>query len=441
MKKTPLIILGIFLTTGLFSWSQCTLRPEFYSELAHWHENRDVPFYITSVNEPADWQLIANGTTQTLANLPAENDGGTIVTDDTLAFTIRYYENACDSAELIASASSGTLALDSIVQIDTFIFEAHYSFSSSVEGQPHINLELQNSDSAVISTARLNITVTAPPEFELTVTLGQGVSGNPTSGGLYDPDTLIAYNYSAQTCYGNIQVTLDGNPIPASGNITMDDNHDLQVSADLSTYTVNVSSSAGGHTDHDGPNSVTCGDDLSIQAIPSAGNAFSHWTGDASGNDNPLLLNNIQQNYSIQAEFIAVPVNMTISRVEVIQGITMSPAYRVVISNRDTVVRVFVGITGATSQGGVQARMTRYVGSTAMDQIMADNGPRTLSSTPSEGNINDTLNFTLPPSWLAEGTSYIVELDPLNTVLENNENDNRPANGISAIRPWTHWIL
>lgn len=126
------------------------------------------------------------------------------------------------------------------------------------------------------------------------------------------------------------------------------------------------------------------------------------------------------------------PPDLYVSRVEVVQGITMSDAYTVHIANRPTVVRVFVGLSGPDSVNNVTARLTRYVGGVAQASPLTA-GPMTVYAAPSEGTYSHTFNFSLPSNWLTVGTSYVVELDIYDTVDEMSEANNRhPASGAQS---------
>ncbi len=71
-------------------------------------------------------------------------------------------------------------------------------------------------------------------EYTLTVTLGEGVSGTPAAGTFtYTENDVVTYNYSAQSGYGNLTVTLDNASIPASSTITITGNHTLNVTSDI----------------------------------------------------------------------------------------------------------------------------------------------------------------------------------------------------------------
>ncbi len=73
-----------------------------------------------------------------------------------------------------------------------------------------------------------------PAQYTLTVTLGEGVTGTPAAGtSTYTENDVVTYNYSAQSGYGNLTVTLDGVSIPASGTITITGNHTLNATSDI----------------------------------------------------------------------------------------------------------------------------------------------------------------------------------------------------------------
>jgi|GEM_PF-1601440 len=115
--------------------------------------------------------------------------------------------------------------------------------------------------------------------------------------------------------------------------------------------------------------------------------------------------------------------DLSVSRVEVIQGITMGDSYTVHIANRPAFFRAFLNLSGPTTLSDVTGRLTRYVGGVAQDSLNA--GPITAQATTNEGNLSHTLNFNLPSNWLVPGTAYVFEIDPLNSLDETNEGNNR----------------
>lgn len=70
-------------------------------------------------------------------------------------------------------------------------------------------------------------------KYNLNVNLGAGCTGTPAATAEYKKGTNVAYNYSPQPGYGNLQVKLDGVNAPASGTVTMDKIHTLDISAEV----------------------------------------------------------------------------------------------------------------------------------------------------------------------------------------------------------------
>ena len=123
------------------------------------------------------------------------------------------------------------------------------------------------------------------------------------------------------------------------------------------------------------------------------------------------------------------PYDLSVQRVEVMQGITLGDSYTFHVANRPAMVRVFVALAGdGSSVPGVNARLRRFVGGVQQDALTA--GPVTIQPVTNEGNLSHTFNFNLPAHWLAPGTAYVVDLDHTGGVPEIDESNNRyPAAG------------
>lgn len=407
-------------------WSQCPTTATIPDSYPDWPIVSVSDFVFMDLNQPG-WALW-DGSESPINEAPLLTDMGVIDQLTEVTFTVRH---RCNVSAVEAISSQGTLVLDSIIPVDAVTLQSTWRFTAPDPGTAQVEIDLVDDQQQVFFQGILNYTVMALPTRTLSVSLGSGVLGSPDMTADHIINTVVDYDYSLDTCYEGLSVTLDAVPVSAMGQVTMDDNHALVVTALLRTQTVTVTSSAGGMTDRDGMNLIDCGDDLTITATADSGFFFAGWTGDASGSGNPLDLTDVQQDLNIGANFSPIStIDLAFNRVELIQGITMSPTYRVHIANRDSVLRVFTQVTGASSIAGVQARLTRYVGGLPQDQIFADNGPRTLPAMPNEGSLNDTLYFSLPSHWLGAGTAYVLELDPLNAVIEFNETNNRyPAAG------------
>ncbi len=80
--------------------------------------------------------------------------------------------------------------------------------------------------------------------YTLTVTVGEGVTGTPAAGtSTSKKGTVVSYNYSLQSGYSNLSVTLDGATVPASGTVTMNANHTLAASS-TKTFVLTVGKGA-----------------------------------------------------------------------------------------------------------------------------------------------------------------------------------------------------
>jgi hypothetical protein len=70
-------------------------------------------------------------------------------------------------------------------------------------------------------------------EFTLSVSVGAGVAGTPASGTYsHTEGATVTYNYSLESGYSNLVVTLDGTPVAASGTLTVSGNHSLSATAE-----------------------------------------------------------------------------------------------------------------------------------------------------------------------------------------------------------------
>jgi flagellar basal body-associated protein FliL len=82
----------------------------------------------------------------------------------------------------------------------------------------------------IIGAAALYFLVLKKTKYTLTVSLS-GATGNPPATAKYKKDSAVAYSYTAQSGYVNLQVKLDGVAVAASGTVKMDKDHTLSTSA------------------------------------------------------------------------------------------------------------------------------------------------------------------------------------------------------------------
>jgi len=113
-----------------------------------------------------------------------------------------------------------------------------YSFTLK-EGYKNLRVYLDGSAVAAageIDMYRHHYLVAAATEelyYDLTVTLGVGVTGTPAAGvATHKEMSSVAYNYTEASGYANLKVQVDGVDAPAQGTLLMDRSHALSASAD-----------------------------------------------------------------------------------------------------------------------------------------------------------------------------------------------------------------
>ena len=85
---------------------------------------------------------------------------------------------------------------------------------------------------AVLGGAAILYFVVLNKKYTLTVTVGEGVTGTPTAGSVkYKKNKTISYNFSLQSGYKDLVVTLDGAAVAASGTVKMDKDHALSATS------------------------------------------------------------------------------------------------------------------------------------------------------------------------------------------------------------------
>lgn len=83
----------------------------------------------------------------------------------------------------------------------------------------------------VVSLLVYFLFIKKPKTYDLTVTIGEGVDGSPGTGTQsYKKGKTVNYNYTLQSGYSDLIVLLDNNPAAASGTVTMNNNHTLDIS-------------------------------------------------------------------------------------------------------------------------------------------------------------------------------------------------------------------
>lgn len=159
------------------------------------------------------------------------------------------------------------------------------------------------------------------------LTTGSTSGGNVTSPGEPGPyeylkDSVVPLAATPDTCYRFVDWTGDvatvGNLNAASTSVTMLGNCTIQANFEaLPEYTLNIGHGAGGHVTAPGEGEFTyCeGTVVPLLAVPDPGYGFGNWTGDVGTVANTDAANTsiaMNGNYTIQANFQAIPYQLTI---------------------------------------------------------------------------------------------------------------------------------
>ncbi len=152
----------------------------------------------------------------------------------------------------------------------------------------------------------------------------------------------------------------------------------------------------------------------------------------------------------VTARFTAAsadPVDLTVTSVEVTQGIQTTTNSIPLVARRSTAVRATIGVAGASSPvSGVTGRLHVFVGGgevTPTAGLSPINAPFTAPLAPQRQNENDTLNFELiSPTSISASTDvdFRVDITPV-TGESNTANNSGSANNLTAVTVTTPHIF
>ena len=129
--------------------------------------------------------------------------------------------------------------------------------------------------------------------------------------------------------------------------------------------------------------------------------------------------------------------DLTVDRLEVTQGLQDGANSIPLVQGRRTVVRAFLGI--GSNPGpvlGVTGSLEGYVGATKLGSRSPfnPNGKIDAPSDPDWKNINDTLNFELPPAWTSQpALRLVVKVNPGHSVVEEDYDNNERTVNVSPL--------
>jgi hypothetical protein len=126
------------------------------------------------------------------------------------------------------------------------------------------------------------------------------------------------------------------------------------------------------------------------------------------------------------APLLGANVDLTVAGVEITQTIQNASGTLSLVAHNPTMVRVRVGVVGATSAvPGVDAELRVYANGVEIpgSPFFSINGPIAAPLSPNAVNENDTLNFLVTPPQSLD-VDFVVTLNPLRTVPETNYANN-----------------
>jgi uncharacterized repeat protein (TIGR02543 family) len=208
-------------------------------------------------------------------------------------------------------------------------------------------------------------------QFAVVLSASPAVGGTTNGSGSYDSGSNVTVTATPRTGYAFINWTKGGTEVSTNSSYTfaLTANTTLVANFEIKTYSLNVTAQNGTVSKDPNEQTYAHGTEVKLTATPATGYEFSSWSGDASGNNNPLTVT-MNSNKNITANFTLV------NTASGPQGINLRSA-------GDFVVLAGAGITNT----GVTTRLKGDVGSFPTATITG------LDQT----NVNGTLYTTASP--------------------------------------------
>jgi len=301
-----------------------------------------------------------------------------------------------------------------------------------------------NSDKDIIA----NFTIIPVVTYALNVTANNGVVVKNPNQANYNQGSTVQL-----TATPNVGYTFSGWSGDASGTtnpltVTMNSNKNITAIFTLipaNTYTLNVSAVNG--TVEKNPSQATylAGTNVQLTATPNSGYMFSGWSGDASGSENPLLVQ-MNSNKNITAIFILMPANTFTLNVTAVNGTVVKNPDQINYDQGTTVQLTATPNTGYTFTGwggdatgaanpltvtmnsnkNITAIFTLIAASTYTLNVTAVNGIVVKNPTQATYNSGSTVVLTATPNvgyiftgWSGDASGSV---NPLTVTMNSNKN-------------------
>ncbi len=263
-----------------------------------------------------------------------------------------------------------------------------------------------NSDKNIVA----NFTLTPVITYSLTVIANNGVVVKNPNQANYNQGSTVQLTATPNSGYTFTGWSGDATGTTNPLTVTMNSNKNITAIFTLipaSTYTLNVTAVNG--TVEKNPSQATylAGTNVQLTATPNSGYSFTGWSGDATGSENPLLVQ-MNSNKNITAIFTLTPTITYTLNVTAVNGTIVKnpnqPNY-----NQGTTVQLT-----ATPNNG-------YIFSGWSGDASGTNNPLTVTM---NSNKNITANFTLIPA-----STYTLNATAINGSVTKNPNSPTYASG------------
>jgi len=196
------------------------------------------------------------------------------------------------------------------------------------------------------TTLVANFTIIPSSQFAVVLSSNPVAGGTTTGSGAYAANTSVTVTATVNPGYTFTNWTENGAIVSTSAAYTfpLTANRTLVANFAVITYTLNVTAVNGAVVANPQQATYNSGSSVILTATPNTGYTFTSWSGDATGNVNPLTVT-MNSNKNITANFTAIVVN--------------APLF-------SSIFGVFGGTAGMTNQGINTVINNGAIGTTAV---------------------------------------------------------------------------
>jgi hypothetical protein len=116
--------------------------------------------------------------------------------------------------------------------------------------------------------------------------------------------------------------------------------------------------------------------------------------------------------------------DLTIDWLEITQAIQTASNDVPLVASRTTVMRAYAKTDQPGGTENIHVSLSAWQGGIQLPDSPLVLGPNVISPSPSQANINSSINFQLPQSWLSGQVTIEATVDSSHVLFETNENNN-----------------